>query len=206
MLACCLLHAVWCVLHVACCLLPVARCCVVCVAHLSVHVCLRVRAYMVSQGVQYGLLQELSIKRCTQVSSLAPLRTCTWLHTLWLDGCHALAQTRRQEEEEAGVLLALPSLQLVSLLGCRCAPGEGGSSVSSGPGGSSGGHTGAGGTAGAGSSGAPAGPQQPGSLLPLLRGRGVALLLDDESGDTAAAAEGAGDDSYLSLEDDLFDQ
>ena len=162
-------------------------------------------ACLLTQGVQWGFLRELAIKRCTQVSSLVPLHACTWLHTLWLDGCHALARQELQDGE-AGVLLALPSLQLVSLLGCRCAPGEGGSSVSSGPGGSSGGHTGAGGTAGAGSSGAPAGPQQPGSLLPLLRGRGVALLLDDESGDTAAAAEGAGDDSYLSLEDDLFDQ
>ena len=92
--------------------------------------CVTACVCLLAQGVQYGLLQELSIKRCTQVSSLAPLRACTRLHSLWLDGCYTLAQ-QEQEEGEAGVLLALPSLQLLSLLGCRCAPG--GSSGSSGP-------------------------------------------------------------------------
>ena len=195
MLACCLLHAVWCVLHVACCLLPVARCCVVCVAHLSVHVCLRVRAYMVSQGVQYGLLQELSIKRCTQVSSLAPLRTCTWLHTLWLDGCHALAQTRRQEEEEAGVLLALPSLQLVALLGCRFAPGAG---CSSGSGGAGNGCSGAGsGCSGAGNgcSGAGSGCSGAGSGCVGHRGSSSS----SSAGGSLSGQPGAGGSSVNAL-------
>ena len=151
-------------------------------------------ACLLTQGVQWGFLRELAIKRCTQVSSLVPLHACTWLHTLWLDGCHALARQELQDGE-AGVLLALPSLQLVSLLGCRLAPGAGGSSGCSGAG--SGLRGGSSSSSSAGGSGQPgAGGSsvsalgacqhtwvgfQPalgsgGTLVQQLRGRGVLVL------------------------------